>query len=227
MIKHKYASLVLGLFTLAGLLYNSWPLGYLLNSQTAHSGLASDLEKVGQPYYWVFRGGDILTGVCLGIAGICMLQKVALATSLRGLWYSISIGAVVFGFFTAVASLVPAHCNIGTHLVCNSQSGVNIGLDAIFSAIAALGLCLSLIGSIIFSIRAQLSLNVRIFAQLSAAFWSISGVLFVFYAVSSGYAHQAQLVQQVFLFLTGVVLVAIGCTTSAFIVLKTLSAEKR
>ncbi len=216
MSKQRYIMLILILLVLSGVLYNSWPLGYILNNPTAHNGLASDLEQAGQPYYWVFMGGDILTGFVLVAAVILSWCKLFLRAPHRGLWLSIGIGLLLFGVFTAGASLVPAHCEIGKTLTCNSHNSLSIGLDAVMSAIAALGLFVSLVCATALAIRAQLHVSIRQFMEVAISLWSISGLLFIYYAVTKGHAHDAQLIQQVFLVFCGLALVAIGSTMSSF-----------
>src|ERR1039458_5373372 len=109
MSSQKTVQVVFLLCTLAGVIYNSWPLGYVLNNQALRSGLASDLERAGQPYYWLFILGDILTGVCT--IAVCAIVWFKLRSEFHSkTWVLAYIGLFLFGLFTAFASLVPSHC---------------------------------------------------------------------------------------------------------------------
>ncbi|HXE10048.1 MAG TPA: DUF998 domain-containing protein [Verrucomicrobiae bacterium] len=87
--------------TLAGLLYNSWLLGYWLNPAVAKSGLASEFEALRQPYDWLFIGCDVICGLLVLL--VCWgLRKQAAAAVLAGL--------MVFAVGTIVDTLLPMHC---------------------------------------------------------------------------------------------------------------------
>jgi len=92
---------------MAGVIYNSWPLGYWLNP-VVNRGLASDLEATGQPYNWVFIAGDIISGLLICIATVWLLSKLR---QTRSTWMKIGlIGFGVFGALTAVDALLPLDC---------------------------------------------------------------------------------------------------------------------
>jgi hypothetical membrane protein len=209
MTQQKYARLVLLLCIAAAVLYNSWPLGYIVNSQTAHAGLASDLERVGQPYYWLFILGDILTGLCLIIA--CYILLVKLHSKIySNSWLVVCVGVFLFGIGTAIASVAPAHCSVGLTLKCGTTGNSLLDLDTFFSGIGAFGLFASMLSTCALCLRYRLSTALirTIWATVMA--WSASGILFVVFALSNGMAAKALLLQQIFLILCGAAFIVIG-----------------
>lgn len=104
---------------LAGILYSSWPLGYLLNP-LANRGLASNLEALHQPYNWVFIAFDTISGILVTIVCWKLLQYVKSNSSQKtelGLKISI-LGTAIFGLFTALDAMLPLNCLQGsTHCV--------------------------------------------------------------------------------------------------------------
>ena len=193
--------------------YNSWPLGYIVNNQTARHGLASDLERVGQPYYWIFVLGDILTGFCL--IGACYLIGLRLRPAIHTrAWVVVYGGILLFGLGTAIAALVPAHCSVAVSLQCGPSSSSGLGLDAFFSGIGALGLFASLVSICLLSVLSRVNIILIRITWLSLLAWSLSGILFAVFALLSGTAAQAQLLQQIFLIFCGLAFIVIGCNVN-------------
>lgn len=95
----------------AAILYCSWPLGFVLNPNVGRHDLASQLEALHQPFNWVFISMDVLTGVALIIAGVRQARK----KTGRQLFKWAVWGYVAFGFFTALAALMPLNCDPETH----------------------------------------------------------------------------------------------------------------
>lgn len=210
MSQQKYTCLTLALCILAAVFYNSWPLGYVLNNHTAHYGLASDLELVGQPYYWVFVLGDILTGICAVAACLLIWFKLLRPVLHTKTWAAISFGLAAFGLFTAAASVVPAHCSVTAALACGTSGGNELGFDALFSIIATLGLLASLVGVCLVGRRYKLA-NWLVLTSLGVLVaYVASALLFSLFALSSGKAAEAQFVQQIFLIAYGLALASVG-----------------
>lgn len=93
---------------LAGVLYSSWPLGYVLNP-AANNGLASNLEAAGQPYSWLFVAIDIVCGLLtIGLAFNLARWTIAVKGT-RILRIGI-IGLALFGLLTIIDALVPIKC---------------------------------------------------------------------------------------------------------------------
>lgn len=98
---------IMPLTVLAGLLYNSWPLGYWLNP-IANRGLASNLEAAHQPYNWVFMTLDIISGLLICIASWLLLRILRKAQSV--LLITAAAGFGLFGLLTAIDALLPIDC---------------------------------------------------------------------------------------------------------------------
>jgi hypothetical membrane protein len=175
----------------------------MLNNQTAHYGLASDLERVGQPYYWLFILGDILTGI--SVVAACALIWIKLWPKLRSkTWATTGAGLLSFGLFTAVGTILPSECSVTPILRCGAEK---LGLDGLFSGIAACGLLISLMGISVLGRRHRLSAVLTLMTQIILIAWATSGLLFVILAITDGKAH---LLQQIFLIISGLALLAIG-----------------
>jgi Protein of unknown function (DUF998) len=190
------------LFLAAGILYNSWPLGYVLDYRTARQGLASDLEQVGHPYNWVFIAADILTAVCIIAAALILIKRAGPKPKTT---IAIITGLMMFGVFTAVSSLLPSHCAIAV-LRCGAPQGHGIGLDAATSSVAALGLLISLVSLTIAG--ALHTLQSRL-VGLVLLTWSISGLVFAGLAVTN---RDALFAQDILMLMSGLALIIIGLT---------------
>jgi hypothetical protein len=103
----------------AGVLYNSWPLGYVLNP-VANRGLASNLEGLGQSYNWLFIVLDILSGLVVVATAVILYDRNRRSRHWLLDWSIISYG--LFGFLTALDALVPVDC-LDTVQRCNILSG--------------------------------------------------------------------------------------------------------
>jgi hypothetical protein len=105
--RHFYQTAMIA--AIAGILYNSWPLGYVLNPKVSAHGLASELAAVGQPYNWVFIFGDVISGVLIII--VTWLVWRSLREQLNTTWLKLVLASyALFGFFTAVDALLPLRC---------------------------------------------------------------------------------------------------------------------
>jgi uncharacterized protein DUF998 len=95
---------------LAGLVYSSWPLGFILNPSVAHHSFASEFEAAHQPYNWLFIALDILSGLLMLVSGIRQWRR---AGSHKVLQMSI-ITYVLFGVLVITAAIMPYNCVSGT-----------------------------------------------------------------------------------------------------------------
>jgi hypothetical protein len=194
---------------LSAITYNSWPLGYILNNYTARTSLASDLEKTGQPYFWVFIAGDVITGMLLLVA--CIFLNIDLKSKLKGKALNIAIlGLASFGLFTAICALLPSECSITSYLKCGPQYGKGLGLDALTSSIAYLGLLGSLIATYYLLAKNKISPALRQLTLSITMIWFISGLIFAYSAI---YSNESHLLQQIFLIMCGLALFIIGLST--------------
>jgi hypothetical protein len=206
MQQRKNARLVLAIFTLTALLYNSWPLGFILDKKTAQFGLASDLETAGHPYYWVFILADVLVGLALLIISIIMKLKLRREFWSKS-WLMIFIGLLVFGLFTTTSAAAPVGCAPHYIHLCATINKRTLGPDGLESTVAALGIFVSLVGAIILNFHTRLNRLLRVSTILLLAAWTVSGIVFVLAA-----AHNLDLhtYQQVLLIVTGLALLAVG-----------------
>lgn len=209
-MKPSTSKLVLALCVASAILYNSWPLGYLLDPNTARVGLASDLEFVGHPYYWLFILGDVLTGICAVAAAWFMLRTARDeppdSRSRSVIWAA--AGLAVFGLFTAVCALLPLWHATKTFTVFKTGGGLLFGLDGLTNAIAELGILMALIAVLSkASPRKSAAKPAYVAAALVSILWSASGIWFVVQATGSGNAH---LSQQLMLIITGLAIFVTG-----------------
>lgn len=201
----RYASAAFILCAAAGVLYNSWPLGYMLDSPTARHELASSLERAGHPYYWVFLTGDLLTALSVVAAGLIIRLRLWDRLKSAG-WGIACVGLIVFGLFTAVSALAPARCMVGPVLKCGTQ-GLGLGLDAFASVIAALGLLAGLAALAAWRMRHR-ARDTLAWKTLAALAGLLAGdIVFIVLALSGGNPDTAQYVQLV---LSGAALIVLG-----------------
>jgi hypothetical protein len=93
---------------LCGVLYSSWPLGYVLNP-AANNGLASNLEAAGQPYSWLFVAIDIVCGLLTIVVAYNLARWTIAISGARILRIGI-IGLALFGLLTIIDALIPINC---------------------------------------------------------------------------------------------------------------------
>jgi hypothetical protein len=104
-IKTKWTLLTIIAIT-SGIIYNSWPLGYLLNRPIAGS-LASDLEGLHQPYNWVFIGGDIVSSVLIISVAVYVWHYHGQGQK----WLKAALlNTILFGIGTIVDAALPLRC---------------------------------------------------------------------------------------------------------------------
>jgi hypothetical protein len=93
----------------AGIIYNSWPLGFVLNPTVAHHGLASELAGVNQPYNWVFIYGDVVSSLMMLFIVFNIWSFMMHKTKSKWLWLSLG-GMVIFCITASIAALCPLQC---------------------------------------------------------------------------------------------------------------------
>jgi hypothetical membrane protein len=103
-----FSATVLG--ALAGIIYNSWPLGYWLNPYVARHDLASELEALHQPYNWLFISGDVLSSVLIMYL-VILLWKKHQPTKSKRLTTLALVNLLLFAVGTIADTLVPLHCD--------------------------------------------------------------------------------------------------------------------
>ncbi len=128
---------------LAGILYNSWPLGHWLNPIVSKRSLASGLEAVGQPYNWVFIGGDIASSVILIILCVILMRKIN-SKSYKAIHVSLWC-TIIFGIGTIIDALLPLRCVQGVQTCPNFVTDHLLLAHGIFSILASVFLFISLV----------------------------------------------------------------------------------
>jgi hypothetical protein len=200
-------NLIILLCGAAGVIYNSWPLGFILDPLVAKNNQASQLETTGHPYYQLFIACDVISSLLLITCAVLIWLYFTKKLEFR----LIAIGLVAFGVFTSIASLLPAKCSISSYLRCGAGYNYGIGLDLVFSSLAILGLLLALSGMLQSLNRAELlKARVGIIITVTTVFWIISLLAFSVLAIEQ--VHAAIIVQYIELTLAGIamVMLAIG-----------------
>jgi hypothetical membrane protein len=202
----KSSLLFTGILTFTGIIYNSWPLGYLLDKATARSGIASDLEDPNHPYAWVFITFDIITALILvGVSFYLYKNKPKLRSSfIRLAWLALCLGLLVFGFFTGFGAAAPDKCT-GFGAACVNVFNKRFSVDGIETSLAGLGLLLALLSSACLSyLHAK---RHQLVYWLTFIVYFITGSLLVHKIELNQNVH---FLEQIFLILCGIGLASIG-----------------
>ncbi|HVA10761.1 MAG TPA: DUF998 domain-containing protein [Candidatus Dormibacteraeota bacterium] len=137
---HRFWVCMTVLAGLAGLLYSSWPLGYLLNPSASKKGLASALEALNQPYNWVFITGDVLSGLIILITGWLIWRRYRASVHYGHLLSLILINWSIFALGTIADALLPEHCLPGAASCPSWHQDHILFAHGILSILAAAGL---------------------------------------------------------------------------------------
>jgi len=136
----KRNAIITGIATLAGVLYCSWPLGYILNPSVAKHSLASGLEAPHQPYNWLFIGLDVLSSLLL-LGVIAVLSKQKQRKRRRSALLPICMWMVViFAAGTIADALYPENCIPGVQTCASFTHNSSLLLHGSFSIVASLAL---------------------------------------------------------------------------------------
>jgi hypothetical protein len=163
------------LAVLSGILYASWPLGSLLNSNVSKNGLASALEGVGQPYNWLFITADIVSSLLIMLACWFIWQRLKGRHSIRFLGFAL-LNVGLFGVGTIIDAALPLRCE-PTIETCPAFTHDHMLLaHGLFSILAAICLFISL--SILWwHRRHNLLINNLLFGYLLFSLFSLIAVL--------------------------------------------------
>jgi hypothetical protein len=130
----------------AGILYSSWPLGYVLNHKVATTSLASGLEAVHQPYNWVFVGADIASSIAI-IAVCILVWRAHKGIKLRRPALLGLLCTILFGVGTIIDALLPERC-VPNLMVCPSfTQDHTLLIHGIFSILASVALFVALVAA--------------------------------------------------------------------------------
>lgn len=172
------------LTAVAGLAYNSWPLGYVLNpAVTRTKGLASELEGLHQPFNWVFIALDIFCGVCVAAACAIMIsQRMPRASKMTVASFAL------FGLLTMADAVLPMSCEPSL-TTCPTLSHQPI---LILHGVASIGSGISLFTSAAlmwYQIRKGTGRSIMSILMLG---WVVSGVLTLYFFFLPGPGYLAQ-----------------------------------
>ena len=129
--RERHAAL---LALLSGVLYNTWPLGFVLDPGALHGTYVSVLEAPGRPHAHVFVACDLLAGVTAVLAG-WMLRRYPL----------VAIALVVFGVGTVLEAALPIDPSCATSVAsCGIAPEQVLAPHDVASLVSALGLVIGL-----------------------------------------------------------------------------------
>jgi hypothetical protein len=129
---------------LAGILYSSWPLGYIFNPSVARSALASALEAQHQPYNWLFVGGDVSSSLLMIV--ICWLLWQHYRNSKQQFFLGlVLVNVIIFAFGTIADALLPERCLPGAVNCPAWQHSPLLVAHGVFSILASFCLFLALL----------------------------------------------------------------------------------
>jgi len=205
----RYRLVIIG--TMAGLLYNIWPLGYVLNRPALEQGVVSDLEAAHQPFNWFFQAGDIITSLVV----LWLILAIVRQQNNDAGWRSWSVfGLGLFSLGTAYGALDALHCGVNL-AICGVSSKQIFDSHDVISFVAVLGLALALYGAGLFHRQQCGHKRYTTLLLATSAAWSVTGLLFL---VTCFTTKPSFMLQQIFIALSGlsVVVVAIvyGCDKS-------------
>jgi hypothetical protein len=166
----RYRSIVIGLSVLAGILYNSWPLGYWLNPAASRNSLASGLEATGQPYNWLFITTDVASSLLLMLACILLWRKYRSRIG-SVIWIAL-VSVVLFGIGTIVDALLPENCVPNLQRCASFTHNHLLLVHGMFSIGASLFLFISLC-VIWFAQRRNVLLNALVLGYILFGFISL------------------------------------------------------
>jgi hypothetical protein len=130
---------------LSGLLYSSWPLGYVLNPTVSRSALASALEALHQPYNWVFIAGDVSSSLLMLLICWLLLKHYRQNRQHQVFLGFVLINVSIFAIGTFADTLLPERCLPGAAACPSWQHNPLLLVHGVFSILASLCLFLALL----------------------------------------------------------------------------------
>ena len=167
----------------AGIIYNSWPLGYVLNPVVSQKGLASELAAFHQPYNWVFILLDVLSGFMVAVCA-ALLWRYAKAKIHK----AILVNFALFGVFTLIDALLPLRCNPSISVCPGILQQPELILHGAFSMLASICLFLSL--ALTWFERRKQTGSIIVWAFIVG--WSLFGIASVYFFFIPGPGYIAQ-----------------------------------
>jgi hypothetical protein len=197
--------ILIGLLVLGAVLYSSWMLEWVLPTGLDPSrAYVSELAALDQPYGFLFRTGDLLTGIVLATAA-----GFGLALRPRRLLTTIGwIGLAVFAVSTFLDSRMPLACSAHGSSECAGREEAGLlhavrSLHAVTSSAAATAAAVSVFAFILAAYRYGWPRPLRWFGLGVVALYSV-GTVWTLFAVDMdgrgdevwllGYAQRLQLI---------------------------------
>ncbi len=197
---NKYRKLTMGLAISAGLLYNFWVFGYLLDPQALHNTYFSVLEAYGRPYSWLFILVDVITSLLvIGVGWLMWLSKRASK--------NILIVFNIFGLATLLDATVPIADKCSSSI---SACGIDPSQIFTFHDLASLAAYLSVFFGLIICHRLirvrKLTGGAAKFAQYTYYAWILAGLFLLFSIITNRFTPTSQ---ALFLVVMSLALIAI------------------
>lgn len=146
---------VAALLILGAVGYASWLLEFVLDTGIDPlRGFASELAAADQPYGFVFRTSDLVTGCIVAVAGVLGLSRYSQGWVAAVGW----IGLIVFAVATIADSRLPMSCAATTDAVCAARESegnlpLTHDLHAATSASASTGAVVSSLAFLLAAFR--------------------------------------------------------------------------
>ena len=198
----RIKSLCIVLAVTAAILYNTWPLGYILDPKALSDSYISVLEVSGKPYAWLFIIADILSGIVVITVGLLLYKLTSL--SKRSV-----LGYLVFGLATLIDAIIPiaARCEESVS-ACGIAPSQVLSPHDLASIAAAAGILSCLLGV---RRRQRKTQNKSGYNWLSISYylWCITGLLLISSVVADRFTTAGQ---AVYLAACGIGLIVVPAT---------------
>jgi hypothetical protein len=177
---------------LAGLIYNIWPLGYLLNPGVLNrQAYVSVLEASNQPYYKLFIFFDIFCGLIMMLVAYFMWRN-------KKVKNIVIAGYFLFGLTTLLAAIMPVSCT-GSVAQCGISPSQILDPHDLLNLIGSLAFYVSLLVVSKDSIKRKVG-NAYLFRSVLWV-WCLCGILLV---ITSVISSVSLIGQSAFLIMSGV-----------------------
>jgi hypothetical protein len=180
-VKKFWASLVLAAF--AGVIYCSWPLGYLLNPAVSRRGLASELEALHQPYNWLFILLDVLSGLLVTAVALLLWRR-----SRDKLHKIVLVNFALFGILTLIDALLPMSCDPSLKVCPGLSHQPLLVLHGIASIVASV--CLFVSAVLVWWAKRQYAASLLMSTLMAG--WALFGIFSVYFFFEPGPGYLAQ-----------------------------------
>ena len=184
MYRSRLTWLATAMAVMAGVVYNSWPLGFWLNPKVSFGGgLASELEGLHQPYNWLFVLLDIVAGVLVVLAVVILWRR-----RMRMLAKAALVNFGLFGLFTIVDALLPMPCepSVAVCPVWYDQPML------ILHGVASIGAAVTLFASAAIVWHIRRTHKDGLMMRMLMAGWAVFGILSLVFFLTPGPGYLSQ-----------------------------------